>query len=241
MPDNDGLFSPDEIDDNNLDDYVTEVATKYGKTADQLTVDELSKHLAHANRHIDKIEEENSHFRNERNSTQSLEEILKEIKALKNAPPQTTNPPTNAGERSGEKGNLTVDDLKRYLQEEKTNDLHQRNLAQVKEELVKTWGRDYARKLKEVGDDLGLTEDEMGEMAAKKPKMFLKAIGAEAKPAGPLGLAPSSSIRPSSSGKTRNFAYYNQLRRDNPQAYWDPKTRNEMFEMREKLGDQFYK
>jgi hypothetical protein len=138
---------------------------------------------------------------------------------------------------------LKEEDVVRLLQNEKQKAIHDQNIAQVRETLQSAWGKGYRTKLKEVGDDLGLTEEEMGNMAATRPKVFMKLIGAEVKPGvNPQAtLAPVTGIRPRvNQAPERTYAYYKQLHKTNPKAYWDPKTREQMYQDLEKIGPEAF-
>lgn len=241
--DNNDSVDPDSDHEQDVD-YVAMVAQSLGKRPEELTVQDLAKKAAHGDRHINRLENDLDALRSEYNQTKPLEELLSEIKKLRpqEASNQVVTPP---GEGSSKVEGMKEEDVMRLLQNERVKAIQDQNIAQVRDSLESSWGKGYRTKLKEVGADLNLSEEEMGTMAARNPKAFMKLVGADVKPSGQVNaraaLAPVSGVRtPTSSSPERDYSYYKKLHKENPNLYWDPKTRQQMYADLEKHGPEAF-
>lgn len=117
------------------------------------------------------------------------------------------------------------------------------NLKQVDETLEKAYGTEASKVVQEKSKELGMSLQRLQEIASESPSAFMRLIG-DAQVSTPSPSAPKSSVNSqaetfSKSGE-KNWEYFQNLRRTNPKQYYSPKTQNEMFQNRERLGDRFY-
>lgn len=179
-------------------------------------------------------------------SRQSLSEITDRLSRLETASktsPSTerTDPP----ETDGEKPEVDFDALveKKLSQREQVNQ-QRKNLIDVKEKLVASFGENYPAHVKKIARDLDMSEQELNVLAATKPKVFFKTIGLDdRKPETDVFTPPPSSrmnpgFKPSAD--TKNWKYYQDMRKSDPGKYHNPSTQLEIHRQAIKLGEAFY-
>lgn len=189
-------------------------------------------------------------LRQDLNSRTSLEELLQDLKASRQ-PASNPAPQASVNESNQEEPNaiaLTVDAIKKLLQDElsQTTKLAtaQRNVDFAEQELAKIWGASTRQKLEARAKELDVSLDFLKGLAASKPKLFLETVGAKA----PTQVNSQDYTPPQSRDNPahrepapgRNKAYYEKLRKENPNEYWSVRVQGQ--EMRDaiQLGDAFF-
>lgn len=118
------------------------------------------------------------------------------------------------------------------------------NFNSVQTKLREVFGDNYAGKLKEQIDNLGLTTDFANELARKHPGVFMKTFGLESQTkqdnfqAPPKGSVRSDTFRPQGAQK-RSWSYYQELKKSDPSIYYSKKIANQMHDDMMSLGDAF--
>ena len=239
------LFT-EQPDDSQVD-YLEEMKKKFVNAEGEIDVVALAKGKYYADKHNADIERELQELREDFNSRITLEKVMAEIKAVKTQTP--SNEVTNPHEQQRESGDsakyVTPEQLKALLEQEKQKLVQESNVKQVVETLKNKFGKDYTAKLEEVASKFDYTKEELGALAADKPARLLKLVDelGGSKPQEQLFGAPQSSRRTVAPGTTgtKNYAYFQKLRKDNPSQYHSLATVREMHDMAEKMGEDFYK
>lgn len=119
------------------------------------------------------------------------------------------------------------------------------NFNSVQAKMKEKWGSQYASTLQEQMDQLGLTKDDVNELAQNRPQLLIKTLGLdEVAPRNNLFQSPPSSqmrsdnFKPSASNK-RTWTYYQDLRKKDPLAFYDPKISVQMQRDAIELGEEF--
>lgn len=118
----------------------------------------------------------------------------------------------------------------------------QDNFTQVQNKLKERFGDNSSAVLKQQMDALDLTREDVNNLAYKSPKAFFKAMGLEEQ--APASFQPPRSTRISENfnqkgNQKRTWSYYQELKKTNPQLYYDPKITNQMHEDYKSLGAAF--
>src|SRR6266576_1424713 len=123
---------------------------------------------------------------------------------------------------------------------QKMKDLERQNAnyQSVQEKAQARFGTNYKQHLAETMNDLGLTPAELETMAKTNPKVFIKTFGLDQQPGNNFQAPPRSGtpFQPTS-GNNKTWAYYQELKKNKPKEYFDPKTQNKMMEDYATLGD----
>lgn len=171
----------------------------------------------------------------------SLDELLQELKAEKLATQnnQSEKPEQQPSLDQNAIKSLISDTLKTTRAEEKA----EANYSKVEQTLKQKYGSNYGTMLKEQADMLGLTSEDVNSLARKSPEAFFRTMGLnetkeETFQAPPRGSTRTDSFTPKGQTK-KTWSYYQNLKKDNPKLYLDPKTAVEMNASYTALGKEF--
>src|ERR1700734_1146827 len=115
----------------------------------------------------------------------------------------------------------------------------QANLSIVKAKLTERFGDNYVPAVRERIDALGLTEQRFNEWAREAPQAVINALGTE--PVRETFQSPPRNTRtfkPVTEQK-RTWSYYQELKKNNPKLYSDPKIMPQMLQDADALGTEF--
>jgi hypothetical protein len=213
--------------------------------------EELAKSRWHADAHIKNIESRMDEIRTdhltllEKDKTKAtLEEMLQEIRSASS----TTNPHAKTVDTE-KKPNTTQFDpeqiesmLSKKIAEHEANKRRDENFNNVKKELEERFGDKYPEVLSNTIKHLELEPDYVNDLARKSPKAFMKAMGFDQVNNADYSAPPRSThqtgFKPTGTNK-RTWQFYQDLKKSNPTAYWDPKTSTQMMKDAIALGDDF--
>ena len=231
----------------------------YGPTVDALvgegkkykSIEDLAKAKAEADAFIEQIKSENSNMREDLGRLQaevekgkSLDEALDSIKRDLAEGKETT-------PALDEETLAKIIDSR--LDSRTTEEKMAANKRVVDTALIKRFGEAAKAEayIASKALELGTTVGELRSMSAKNPEMFFRVTGIETNSqegnhGTPAGSQHNSEALEKKMGDKApqhgTWEYYQNLRRTNPKAYYDPKIQNEIFAQRKKLGDEaFYK
>jgi hypothetical protein len=231
----------DTIDPNK--EYLPELVGEGKKYKDP---EALAKSRLYADEHIRNLEAEKAELledhlklREEYNKALNLQELLDRLEAK-----QSTVDYTNQNTENNREP-LKMDELENFL-ETKLNarDAKRReeeNAQIVQRKLEEHFGSDFNRHLKSQAESLGMTAEEVNKMARTNPKAFERLFLAT--PTTDLFQAPPASTQRSTtfapSTTKRDWKYYEKMKVDQPDVYWQPKTQQQMVADAKALGDAF--
>lgn len=115
------------------------------------------------------------------------------------------------------------------------------NAEKVATKLQATLGADYANVIQKKANSLGLSMEDVKELARKSPDAFFNTFELN-QPREGFQSPPSSTVRNdnfSLGGKKRSWAYYQEMKKNTPKIYYDAKTQNQMIEDYRNLGKDF--
>jgi hypothetical protein len=174
-------------------------------------------------------------------SRAKLEELLDQLAATKHDRDDTR----NADDVQTEEPKFDPSQIENLIENKLTaHEMRRReveNFNFVKAKLEEKFGPNYQNSLKKQMEDLGIDEVTLNEDARKRPKMLLKALGVDDKPAESFTAPIPGSVRTTSktAPKARTWSYYKELKKRDPNAWYDPKVQTQMFKDRMELGDAF--
>ncbi len=117
------------------------------------------------------------------------------------------------------------------------------NFNLVRDKMKERYGSNYQNVIKEQIQDLGITVDELNDMARKSPKVILKTLGLDEEVTrDPFQAPPRSQQRTDQFGhkaRERTWSYYQDLKRDDPKAYWSKDIAVQMHNDAIRLGEAF--
>jgi hypothetical protein len=120
--------------------------------------------------------------------------------------------------------------------------LEEANYKMVESKLTEYYGSDYQRALKQQVDNLGLDKQFVNELARKHPQVLFRTLGLDAPKRDNDFQAPITSSQrqdPFAPKTKRTNAYYQKLRKEQPDIYRSPKIQDQMYKDALELGDAF--
>jgi len=238
----DPLFSapdPETIIDPTKD-YLSELVGEGKKFTDAAA---LARGKAEADAHIRRLEREAQALRTDLENSVRMKEFLDNLKSV--APTKTAEE-LNAGTPPREpnadvpKG-LSLADVEKLMQERERSARENQNLEKAVSVAKQAFGANYGHVLSQKAEEMGISKEWLTDVAKTNPTAFLKLVGAETGNQNTT-LFPQSSVRsvPQNNVQTKNLAYYQKLRKDDPVRYHSREVQMEMHREAEKQGDSFF-
>jgi hypothetical protein len=155
-----------EIDETK--DYLSEFVGEGKKYRDAQA---LAKAVAHKDAFIEQLKAETAGMRQDLQTRLKMEDFLAKL-----APPPAPTSDNQAAQRPAEQ-TATKEELLKLLEEREAAAARQRNLTEAKETLQKTFGPNYASKVREVAANLNTSEAFFNDLAATNPAALYKLLG----------------------------------------------------------------
>jgi len=170
----------------------------------------------------------------------TLEDLLKEYTQKQ----QTSNDEPEVKDDKPEIDLKQLDSLvSNKIREHDLSKRQEDNFNLVKGKLQERYGANYKNTVAKQIDELGITETELNEMARRQPKVLIRTLGLDQERQieqfqSPPRSQRSDSFKPAGPQK-RTWAYYQNLRKTNPEAWFDRKTAIQMQQDAIDLGEAF--
>lgn len=245
------LFSPDtnrgEFDPNK--NYLEELVGDGKKFKD---VDALARGKAESDAFIENLKQEQKNLREdyqrllEEKKTQArLEDIIDKLSKSQEKPNE--NPADTSGENRGDTKTVLDPEKINSLIESKISETRSReraeaNLKLVKEKLSETYGNKYPEALRETTEKLGLSTEQVEQIAASSPQTILRLMDNNNEkidvvpPRGSVNSTGFGSKKP----EVKNYSYYEKLRQEQPEKYNTPQIQQERWKSAKELGENFF-
>jgi len=248
------LLDPDQRDENR--DFLKELIGEGGKFHDadeKAALQKLAKGKVESDNYVKTLESQLDDmrndllkWRNEASARASLEELATRLTANRNDNNDANN--LNANMSQDNQNNTpaldpkTIEELvSKKLTEVETAKLRENNYNTVFNKVKEVYGSDYSNMLRRQATDLGMTGEEVDELARNNPKIFMRTFGLD-RQANNNFQAPPTGVRSSSfapTTNTRTWSYYQKLRQTDPKVYYDKKTQVQMHKDAYELGQAF--
>lgn len=229
------LFQDPNLDMPTIDEskkYFEELVGEGKKFSDP---EALARGKFEADIFVERLKQENAGIRNELNSRVKMEEFLDKLNSFQKpqSPDAGQQPPDQAKVEAG----LKPEDVLRLLDQREQLSKATQNVNKVQVHLQETLGPNYATKLKQVADSLGLSKEHINNLAATSPEALYKVLGLEAGKKQDLFQAPPRSqmtpgFQPKGTGK--DWDYFEAMRKKESAKYWSASVQNEMHDLRKK-------
>lgn len=203
----------------------------------EYTPDTAVKKIQAADEHIARIEAENAELREKLTKAASVEDVLNTIR---NQPSMDSTQQT-AGS--------SEDDIKRMVEQQvlnlETTRTAEGNVRQADAQMKELYGEKAASVLQTKASQLGLDVNSLQDIAAKSPSAFMQLVADKASTPSPApstgGLNTETVASMNSNGPAQGtYAYYQQIKRDNPNLYHSASVQNQMMKDAERLGKQAF-
>jgi hypothetical protein len=250
----DNLLDPNSTQDDQIDPAKNYLQELVGEGKKFRTPEELARGKAESDAYIktlergrDELREDYLKMREESVARAKLEDLIGQLESKQQQPTQPANTP-NAGENiQPQYDSKQIESLvSSKIQEHELTKKQEQNFNVVRSKLQERYGSNYQSVLKQQIDGLGLTEDFVNNLARQHPSVLFKTLDLDT----PVQrenfqTPPRSDNRTGTfvpqSTKDRTWSYYQELKKTNPKAYYDPKTQVQMhhdaIDLKEKFED----
>lgn len=235
----------DQIDIDENKDYLSELVGegKKFKSPEELAKGKYiaDQYVETLKRRLDVITNDYKQVRAESDTRAKLEDL---INRLSNKNDSSSEQPPAKDEIKPVIDTKDIDSLiSNKLEEREVSKRQSDNFNLVRSKLQERLGKNYQDVVKHQIDELGISVEDMNDMARNRPKVLLKALGVDEVPQSDPFQAPPRSSRISDNFKPNNqkrtWAYYQNLKKNNPDIYMDRKTAIQMHDDAIALGDAF--
>lgn len=238
--DTQGNQNQDPVGEANPFEHLVGDGKKY-KSKEDLAIAAL-----HKDAHITRIEQENADFRKRLEESMTVKSILDKLDADRISsnpdqqdPEERTDQVVNAHKQQA--SDNVYDVARKVYIEEQQKAAAQRNQDTVVNELRKVWGNDLVSRLEARTAELGLSKEKVNELAATAPKALLTMMIPAKQSVGDAS-PPRSSYVPQADHQSgvRNKAYYDRLKKANPDLYKSEKLIKQRHDDAIKLGPAYF-
>lgn len=241
------LLNADPVQFDENKNYLEELVGDGKKFRDY---ESLAKGKAYADMMIEHMKAEQAAIRNDYNALreqynarEKLEDLVEKFSAQQhssNDEPQVNDVRNNPQFDINQIKELVRNEALQLTAQQK----EEQNFNEVKSKLTERFGNNYPNVVKQQIDDIGMTSEEFNDLARRKPKLLYKALGLDQERKTENFQAPPQSQRRADSFSPqvtkRNWAYYEKLRTDKPDLYYDPKTQVQLHKDAIEQRDAFY-
>lgn len=229
--------------------YLEELVGEGKKFSD---AEALAKGKAESDNYIKNLEARFDEFRTdyervleENKAAPSLRELLDQLKTSQQRAPDRL--PTQQLEEVKQQPSLNPDQFQSLfnetLEKHEVQKQQRQNFDTVQEKLAERFGSNAQSVLKQQAKELGLTPQRVNELAKESPQAFFRVMGLDEKPVQETFMAPPRSTQRSDNfspkNQTRNWSFYEKMRKENPKLYHDPKTHVQMHKDADTIDKQY--
>lgn len=222
------------------------VAELVGEGKKFKSVDDLARGKIESDRFVEKLKTENAALREALDSDANPDEILRRINSLVNAQGGSRSDTTDQTSNQSQMGSqLTEEKVLELLKQQKAQEKAQQNRDRYEASVAKAFGEKTAEVVAARLDELGMDQTELQSLAQRNPAAALRILGIKESSASG---GPSPSVNTEAffgeagkgNGEVQNFQYFQKLRRELGERYYEPQVQKQVFEARKKLGDKFW-
>lgn len=200
---------------------------------------ESDEYIKTLTKRFDELREDNQRIRDEANAKAKLEEILDRLESKRDTQDAKTE---NANDKEPFDPKQIEDLVNTKLTQHELNKKQQENLSLVRGKLKEAFGDNYQTSLQDQIEELGLTKDFFNDLAKNHPSVLIRTLGldqAKAKESFTTPPKGDSTFRPQGA-KKRGYSYYQEMKKSNPNLYFDPKIAVQMHNDSMEQGMSFF-
>lgn len=205
---------------------------------------EADLYISHKNQEFDTLRDDYLKIDAEYKTVPKLQEILDRLDSQQSTRDDNTQQRSDDDSRKPEFDISKIDELlTSKLTERDKQRKEEDNFKTSMSKLKEKWGENYASTLKTQMDTLGLDKDFVNQLARTHPQVLFRTLGMEQDQRRESFDAPmrtqqrNDNFSPSTNKRTWN--YYQQIKKNSPAQYLDPKTQTQMLKDRQELGEAF--
>lgn len=210
----------------------------------------IAKGKYEADLFIEQLKRQNEELRSELNNAEKIDQLMEMIKNQNKSPDSGGGSTQSKGfPPETKKEELSEETLRgliaEHVSQREVETTRQKNLNEVDSTLRGKYGDAASSVVRQRASELGMSVQEMQEMAAKTPKAFLKLVGADSTSTKESSVTVGNTQRsegvPNRKTGNRDWNYYQELRRKNKHQYFASGTQQQMLKDLKEMGrEAFY-
>jgi hypothetical protein len=203
---------------------------------------EADQYIENQNRKLDELKSDFFRLKADYDARAKLEEYLEKLPGIRQDQQHQQN-----HQMQDDKPAYNPDEVKSLISntliEHETRKQQEQNFASVQSKLTEKFGSNYQASLQRQMDEIGLSADQLNQMARTNPKLLIEALNLDAAPvqegfqAPPRSQQRSDNFAPSTNKRT--WTYYEKMKKENPHTYWTPKIQDQLHKDHMALGQAF--
>ena len=204
----------------------------------------LAKGKFESDLHVSNLERQIAELRVDVDQSTKITELMDMVRKQNEQPP--VDPPIKSPDDTSP-DQMTKEELRElittHISERDTQALEVSNLAEADRVLQDKFGDSAGRVLIERASSLSMSVDELKSLAGRNPKAFVRLMGMDQsrnEGGSVIGGGQRSEGAPPKGVNTRNFAYYQNLRRKDKAKYHAPAMQQEMMNDRTAMGEEAF-
>lgn len=220
-------------------DYLTELV---GEGKKFKTPQELALGKAEADAFIERLKLETQELRTELSTRVKYEEFLDKLNSA-----QLSNSQQPSGDdQQQQKPAMTREEIASLvatqLNQTEAQKTAQQNLGNVQNRLREVYGPNFANKLRQQAAELGLSDQEVKNLAERNPKALFRMLGVDGdRPIEQFDSPPKTQVTGfAPTGQRRGKTYYDAIYKENPERYFSPEIYNERYKLIQDIGIEAY-
>jgi hypothetical protein len=213
--------------------YKDNEALAKAKLHADFTIEERNRELKEHRDYILKLQENSQQQAN-------LKELYDQLKQL------STREPNHQAQEVSEQPKFDPNQIKDLVsstvKELSLADQQNKNFTTVMDKLRERWGENYSSSLQQQMGELGITREELNDMARKNPKVLIRTLGLDQKQQSESFDAPPRNAQRSSFAPTtqkRTWSYYTKMRDTDPTTYFTKQVQDQLIHDHMTLGTAF--
>ena len=226
------------------DDWLAKVVEVKGESFKDIQT--LAKSKLESDNYIKSLEDQLKELREELSKEAHAKKLLDQ---LQNKAPTSTNgnpaTPNISGTDPSETKPVVSEEFLKALVDKTLTEREQvstakQNAQLVAQQLAQKYGTEAKAVVEKKAQSLGMSLSRLEELAQESPNAFFTLIGEPQQATRPIVQGSINTQSVSMQAPTnRDWQYYQNLRRTNKSLYYDPKTQQQMFQDKMRLGDKF--
>ena len=207
----------------------------------------LAKGKFEADKFVEDLKRQNAELREDMEKSAKLDELMELVRNQNVKPVEDPNitPVVDPNDTSSDQ--MAPEALKALIEdhvsERDMNASLKKNLEEADRMMMEKYGDGAARVLSQRAAEVGMSIDEIKDLASKNPKAFSRLVGiGESNKDSPtlIGNPLRSESGVHKNGEVRDAAYYKELRKKSKGMYYSPKVQMQMMKDAESMGSAFY-
>lgn len=218
------------------------VAELVGEGKKFASVEDMARGKLEADAYIESLKAELDSLKN---TNSKMDELLEAVKSGSVAEPVATSNPTPSNPTAKDTTpSFSPEDIEalvaKKLAETQNQQTREQNSRSVQEALSKAYGEKAREVVTTKMQELGMTEDQVTELAASNPKAFTSLfVGQSPAQTGPR-FESTRQVPPAQPHQGKGWSHFKEIRQKEPHRFYSPEVQKEFNEAADAMGDSFF-